>query len=694
MAKRLDSDCAPAAASATAAIQLALYGCSNPATLPMDRAEAAPARAEFGTWGIDLRARDESIDPGDDFFRYANGAWLDSTSIPTDRNRWGMFDLLRERAAEQVRELIQSLPETAPEGTLEQKVGDYYRAYMDIDAIEAAGLGPAQPALQAIEHATSHNDIARLMGQPGWTSLATIRVGIGIDQKNPNRYVVVIGQGGLSMPDREYYLSDKPRFVEIRNKFHAHLKRMLELAGEPDASTRARAIFDLETRTAHQHWPQEQRRQRDLTYHLLSRAQLEALAPEYPWTEALTAAGLQDQTEFVVGELSAVQALGEEFPRVPIETWKSYLKYHYLTTYADVLPTAFDEEHFDFYEHTLQGQPRQRERWKRAVETTGYALGEAIGQLYVQKYFSPQMKPQMLELVEQLRQAYANRIERLDWMTPQTKAAALEKLHALRAKIAYPDQWRDYTTLSVSRHDVFGNDVRCILFNYRRRLDRIHEPPDRDEWGKTPQTVNAHYSAIFNEIVFPAAMLQAPFFDLQADMAVNYGAIGAIIGHEMSHGFDDQGAKSDAVGVLRNWWQPEDEARFKQLGNALAAQFDQYEPLPGLRIRGRFTLGENIGDLGGVTVAYEAYRLSLQGHEPPVIDGLTGDQRFFLSWAQCWRAILREERLRYQIMTDTHSPPRYRVNGILRNIDAWYTAFNVQPGNGLYLSPQERVQIW
>lgn len=665
--------------------------------LPAFLSAAPPASetgAKFGSFGLDLTAQDTAVRPGDDFFKYANGKWLASATIPPDRSRWGTFDELATEAEERVRGLIQSLPRNARPGSLEQKVGDYYRAYLDTDAIEKAGLAPARPALAAIDKAASHADIARLMGEPRLGLASPIGIGISIDEKNPDRYIIGIGQSGLSLPDRDYYLKDEQTFTDLRQKLTAHVERMLELAQQPHAAEQAKAILALETQIAERHWPAEKRRERELTYNLRTRKQLDQLAPQYPWKETLTAAGYNGQAEFVVGELSAVEALARHFTTVPVDTWKSYLKYHYLVRVADVLPSAFDQENFAFYGRTLNGQPQQRERWKRAVNATGAALGEAVGQLYVQRYFPPQAKQQMVELVENLRKAYVNRINGLTWMTAETKKVALQKLGTFRPKIAYPDVWRDYSKFEVEAGDAFGNDGRAMLFEYNRQLACLGKPTDREEWGMTPQTVNAYYNPVFNEIVFPAAILQAPFFDPKADAAVNYGAIGAVIGHEMGHGFDDQGAKSDAKGVLRTWWRPEDEKAFKAMGDLLVEQYDQYEPLPGLKVKGRFTLGENIGDLGGLTVAYEAYRLSQKGKAPPALDGLSGDQRFFLSWAQCWRTLMREEKLRNQVMSDTHSPPQFRVNGVVRNIDAWYVAFGVKPGDRLYLPPEERVRIW
>ncbi len=532
------------------------------------------------------------------------------------------------------------------------------------------------------------------MGRPDLDLKAPLGVGITTDQKNPDRYIVVIVQSGLSLPDRDYYLKDDPVFTNLRAKYQTHVERMLTLAGEKNAAAQAASILDIETRIAKVHWPAAKRRERDLTYNLRTRAELDQLSPGFPWQPLLAAQGLDGQTEFVVRELDAVQALSALFKQIPVERWHAYFEYQYLAANADVLPAAFDAERFDFYGHILNGQPQQRERWKRAVAALNGGLGEVTGQLYVQKYFPPEAKQKVVALVENLRLAYSARIQQLPWMSADTKKVALEKLAAFRPKIGYPDKWRDYSALQVVPGDAFGNKSRADVFEWHRQLERLGKPTDRDEWHMTPQTINAYYNPTFNEIVFPAAILQPPFFDPNADAAINYGGIGGVIGHEMGHGFDDQGSKSDARGVLRTWWQPEDDQAFRKRVDSLAAQFDQFEALPGLNVNGRLTLGENIGDLGGLSVAYEAYHISLQGRKAPVLDGFTGDQRFFLSWAQVWRSLYRDEQLRTLVMSNPHSPPKFRVNGPVRNLDAWYTAFDVKAGDQLYLPPEDRVRIW
>jgi predicted metalloendopeptidase len=657
-------------------------------------AAATPAHAAIGKWGFDMDGMDTAVKPGDDFYEYANGHWLKTNQIPPDLSSWGAFAKLAIDVEDQLHDIVETVPAAAPQGSAEQKVRDYYRSFLEVDAIEKAGLTPATAGLGEIAAAKTHADIARLMGRPDLGLDTPINVQVTIDDKNPDRYIVGVSQGGISLPDRDYYLKDAAPLVEIRKKFQAHVERMLKLAGEPDSGRQADVILKLEAQIAKQHWPVEKRRERELTYNLRTRQDLQALAPKFPWTEMLTTAGLQAQPQFVVAELDAVQSLGKFFTTAPVDTWRSYLKYHYLVTHAAVLPQAFDAERFDFYGRTLNGRPQQRERWRRAVNAVDGSLGEVVGQLYVKKYFPPDSKQKVLDLVDNLRRAYARRIRALPWMSEETKQAALQKLSTFHPKIGYPDKWKDYSNLQISPGDAFGNTVRAREFNWQFDLDRLGRPTDRNEWFMTPQTVNAYYNPTFNEVVFPAAILQPPYFDPDADPAVNYGAIGGVIGHEMGHGFDDQGAKSDAKGVLRTWWKPADEDAFKKLVDALVTQYDGYEALPGLKINGRLTVGENIGDLGGLTVAHEAYETSLGGKQAPVLDGFSGEQRFFLAWAQAWRELERDESLRNQIMSNPHSPSLFRVQGVVRNMDEWYKAFDVKPEDKLYLAPEKRTRIW
>ena len=682
-----------ATAGAAALLVLTIAACSR-SQEPAPAAPPPPPKAGIGAWGFDLTGMDSSVKPGDDFYKYANGKWLETNTIPPDLTRWGAFSELAIEAEEQIQAIIKELPAKPAPGSNEQKVHDFYSSYIDVDAIDQAGMQPARAGLNDIAAAKTLADIATLMGRPDLGLDTPINASVTIDEKNPDRYIVGINQSGLSLPERDYYLKDDAELKAIREKFVAHVEKMLTLAREPEPAKQAQAILDLETEIAKRHWPVAKRRERELTYNLRTREQLDKLGGKYPWSSILTAAGFNEQKEFVVGELDAIDNLGKWFTTVPVESWQSYLKYQYLVTHGAVLPQAVDDERFEFYGKVLNGQQQKRERWKRAVQTLDDALGETLGQLYVEKHFPASSKQQMLELVENLRRAYKQRIEALSWMSTDTKQVALEKLATFRPKIGYPDKWKDYSGLEIKSGDAFGNTVRARVFSAKYDLDRLGRPTDKDEWFMTPQTVNAYYNPTFNEIVFPAAILQPPYFDPHADPAINYGAIGGVIGHEMGHGFDDQGAKSDAKGVLRTWWKPADEAAFKKLVDSLVGQYDQYEALPGLKVNGRLTVGENIGDLGGLSVAREAYHMSLNGQPAPVLDGFSGDQRFFLSWAQAWRELNRDAALRNQVMSNPHSPGLFRVQGVVRNMDSWYEAFGVKPEEKLYLPPEQRVHIW
>lgn len=653
---------------------------------------AAPA---IPPWGFDLAGMDRNVRPGADFAGYASGNWQRVTPIPPDRSAWGAFAALRATAEADVRAIIDDIvARPHPDGSVERKIADSYNAYLDTRAIDRAGLTPAAADLAAIAGARRHVDIARLLGRPDLRVDGPLSLSPWPDAKNPDRYAVNIVQSGLSLPDRDYYLKDEPRFVAIRGKFRDYVAAMLRLGGYPDATRAAGDVLALETRIAALQWTRERRGDRDLTYHPKSRAALKAFAPDYPWDATLRALGIAGQDAFVVKEDSAIRDLARLFRATPVATWRAYLTFHYLNNMADVLPAAFDDLAFDFNGRTLAGQPEPRARWKRATVAVNAALGEAIGRIYVERHFTPAARAQVGALVENLRHAFRQRIERLDWMSATTKHAALAKLAALRVKVGYPDRWRDYATLEVRPGDALGNRKRALLWDWRRRVARLGQATDRDEWGMTPQTVNAYSNSFFNEIVFPAAILQPPYFDPAADAAVNYGGVGGVIGHEMAHAFDDQGAKTDSRGAQRNWWARADLARFTALTQRLAAQYSLYEPLPGVHLNGQMTLGENVADVAGLGVALEAYHLSLHGKPAPVIDGFTGDQRFFLSWAQTYREAIREAALRASIASDPHSPGVFRVNGVVRNIAGWYDAFGIRPGDRLYLAPAARASIW
>ncbi|MDB6007796.1 MAG: Peptidase, family [Gammaproteobacteria bacterium] len=650
-------------------------------------------KAAIGAFGLDLSAGNPAVKPGDDFFAYASGNWYDHFEIPPDRTSFGAFNQLDELSKQRVRELIEQAAASRPaSGTAAQKIGDDYAAYMDQAAIETNGLAPAEGDLKRIAAAASKADVAKLFGLPGFSSLFDLD--LPPDLKNPDRYSVVISQSSLGLPDRDYYLKDDPKLQEIRTKYVAYVEQILALGGIADAATKAKEIMAFETAAAKVQWPIEKRRDVDATYNPRTKKQLLAFAPGFPWQPFLDASAVGGRENLVLSELTAVHDLSELFKSTPLPTLKAYLTFHYLSDHAPYLPKRFDDARFAFYGQTLRGQPQQRERWKRAVDEVNGGLGELVGQLYVARYFPPESKAKMQELVANLRAALSERIDSLVWMTPETKSRAHEKLATFTPKIGYPDQWKDYSALQIRRDDLIGNVRRAAEWRWQYQVARLDKPVDRQEWQMTPQTINAYYNPLNNEIVFPAAILQPPFFDPNADAAVNYGGIGAVIGHEIGHGFDDQGRKFGPDGGLKDWWTQQDADVFKGRVTRLVNQFSAFEALPGLHVNGANTIGENIGDLGGLNMAYHAYHLSLKGEPAPVIDGLTGDQRFFLSWAQVWRTKIRDGQLREYVMSDVHSPPYFRVNGPLPNINEWYDAFNVHPGDKLYIKPEDRVSIW
>ncbi|HEV7690742.1 MAG TPA: M13 family metallopeptidase [Hyphomonadaceae bacterium] len=656
-------------------------------------AQAAKA-PKIKPWGFDLAGMDKAVKPGDDFALYNGGTWQKNAKIPGDRTRWGAFDELREQADLDVKALVEAtVAKTNKPGTDEQRIADFYTAYIDTAAIEAKGLAPIKPLLDEIEAAPDAAKLAVIAARPGSPVIAPLGWGVGPDAKNPDIYTLSVNQSGLGLPNRTFYSgpTSKP---EIIAAYKAHIDKMLSLAGVADSAKKADDILAFEQKLAGYHWLPEALRERDKTYNPRTVAELKTLSPNFPWTPAFEASLVGSAQNVIVRQLDAVGPLGDAWANAPLPTLKAYATYHALRASADVLPKAFDEEQFAFFGKTLNGQPEQRSRDKRAIAALNGAMGEAIGRLYVAKHFPPDSKAKMQALVETMREAYAERISKLSWMSADTKKRAAEKLALFRPKIGYPDKWRDYSAMTIKKGDAYGNSIAAQTFDQRRRFTRLGKKTDREEWGMTPQTVNASYNSVFNEITFPAAILQPPFFDPNADLAVNYGGIGAVIGHEMGHGFDDQGAKSDGHGVLHDWWGADDVARFKTLVDKLADQYSAFEALPGLHVNGRLTLGENIGDNGGMQVAYVAYHKALKGKEAPVLDGFTGDQRFFLGWGQVWRGLVRDEALRVLIATDPHSPAYFRTIAPVRNIDAWYAAFDVKAGQKNYLAPDQRVLIW
>ena len=621
-------------------------GESNPApTEPVASPESivesvAIATPELGSFGVDLSDQDINTRPGDDFFRYTNGGWLDTFELPSDRSSYGAFSVLTDRSDERVRTIVNDLASIEPAaGSLEQKVSDYYLSYMDTETLNQRGIGPLQPLLTMLAEIDSVDELTRAFGRAQIENTATpINFGVGADRSNPDRNQLGVRVGGFGLPDRDYYLEDTEKFIEVRSEYVAHIAKILAFANIENAESKANSILQLETRIAEHTWPRAQRRNRDLTYNPMSYEEFLVEYPGFYWDSFFTAAGISDLEDLNVSYPSAMAPIIDLVNELPIDDWTSFMSYRLIVDSAGVLSEEIDKESFNFYSTVLNGVPEQRQRWERGVARVGSlgSLGEAIGQVYVERHFPESAKQQMDQLVENLRTALAMSISDIDWMGEETKEEAKLKLESFRPKIAYPDQWKDFSDVEISRDDLFANAQTMREFNYRDQISRLGKPTDREEWRMTPQTVNAYYNPSFNEIVFPAGILQPPFFDPAADPAVNYGGIGAVIGHEMGHGFDDQGSKSDSKGIQRNWWTEQDRANFDKLTSALAAQYDLFEPVPGYFVDGNFTLGENIGDVGGLSLAYRAYKMSLNGEEAPVIDGLTGDQRFFLSWAQVW----------------------------------------------------------
>jgi putative endopeptidase len=653
--------------------------------------------------GLDVAGIDRAIAPGDDFFGYANGLWLKSATIPADRSSWGPAGELTELTAQRTAQLIRQAA-ASPSGSEARKVSDYYASFMDEAAIEKLGLKPLEPGLKRIDGISDRAALARAFGKTlradvdvlNATNLHTANLfGLWVaqDLDDPSRYSPFLLQGGLGMPDRDYYLDPSPSMEQIRGSYRAHIAALLSLAGLPEPEARAGRIFALEQRIARAHWTREQSEQVVAGNNHWRQAEFTQRAPGLDWPAFFDAAGLAAQQEFVVWQPSAVTGMSALVAAEPLETWKDYLRFRLIDAASDYLPRAFAAERFEFHEHVLSGIPEIAVRWKRAVEETNAALGEAVGKLYVARYFPPAEKARAEAMVRNLLAAFAQRLDRLEWMTSATREKAKAKLAALKVGVGYPDKWRDYSGLEVIAGDAFGNAERAKLFEYRRNLAKLGRPVDRGEWVMNPQLVNAVNLPAMNALNFPAAILQPPYFEPGRDPVMDYGAIGATIGHEISHSFDDQGALFDASGRLKNWWTPQDLAHFRAAGSRLADQFDHYQPYPGVHVHGKQTLSENIADVAGLSVAYDGWRLTLRGKPAASSAGFSGDQLFFLSFAQSWRQKIREPALRQRIVTDGHAPDEYRADTV-RNLDAWYAAFGVKAGQKLYLAPADRVRVW
>ena len=672
-----------------------LLAASVVALLPFAAAATAISpKATLGTFGIDTSQMDRSIKPGDDFYRYVNGKWLATTTIPADKSRYGSFDVLRDKSETDLHVLLSELIESPPTDPTLKKVVNLYLSWMDEAAIEKRGITPLQPDLDRIAAAKNKTDLMRLIGSPQMS--APFGFGIQPDPADTSRYKVFIGQAGLGM-GRDYYINEGAEYDTFRSAYQNYIATLLRLTGDTDSRNSAKAVFALEMSLAQVQWTPARQRDVQATYNPMSRGELMQLAPNVDWPVVFEASGLGDAQHVVVGETSAISDGAALLDSVPLDTWKQYLTFHRASDTASLLPKDFDDANFDFNSRTMRGVQEQRDRWKRGVTLVDNNLGEGLGKAYVEKHFPPEHKAQMEQLVNNLLAALKARIDTLDWMDNATRVEALKKLATFDPRIGYPSTWRDYSRLAVEPGTLFENVQNADRFEWERRVSRLNQPVDRNEWHMTPPTVNAYYSPLMNQITFPAAILQPPFFDGKADPAVNYGGIGAVIGHEIGHGFDDQGRQFDENGRIRNWWTPATVKRFTAATKQLSEQYSAYCPIPGddkTCVNGALTLGENIGDLGGMQMAYTAYRLSLQGREAPVIEGFTGDQRFFMAWAQVWRGKSRDDALLNLLLTNPHAPQMVRGQNPQRNIDEWYEAFSVTKDDAMYLPPESRVRIW
>ena len=647
--------------------------------------------------GLDPTAFDKSVRAQDDLFRHVNGGWLAKTEIPAERAVYGTFVQLDERAEAHLYALIEELAgdRNRKPGSTAQQVGDLYSSFMNEARLNQAGAAPLKPRLAEVDAVTNAQQLAALLGKLSVVGLPGPVGGfIEADAGDPTKMALYLFQGGTALPDRDYYLKDDAKFADVRAKYVEYLTKVFTLAGRPNAAADAKAVMALETEFAKVQWTQVESRDAVKTYNKYPVQKVVADMPGFDWAAWAKPQGIDRTSEWVIGQPSFFKAFAEMVPKTPIETWKAWVAAQVISMHAPFLGAEFADARFEFFNKTLSGQQQQRPRWKRGVQLVNGSMGEALGQLYVAKHFPAASKARMETMIANLIEAYRQSITNLDWMTPATRKEALEKLAKFSPKIGYPPKWKTYAGLDIKGDDLVGNVERANRLEHEYQVGRLGKPVDRDEWLMTPQTVNAYYNPVKNEIVFPAAILQPPFFDATADDAVNYGSIGAVIGHEIGHGFDDQGRLYDATGKLEDWWSKADGDAFKKRASGLVQQYSGFEALPGQKVNGELTLGENIGDLGGLGVAYQAYQSSLDGKPAPVLEGLTGDQRFFLAYAQAWQTKIRDGEMRARVLSDPHSPPYFRVNGTVRNVDAWYTAFNVQPGDKLYLAPDQRVKIW
>ncbi len=672
-----------------------LTACSPKTEQSTEQAKEQAADKQL-TSGIELQNMDKTVKAQDDFYRHVNGKWLETQTIPADKSNYGSFSKLYDDAQKHLKDIIEEAAEnhSAAKGSDEQKLGDFYNAYIDVAKVNELGFAPLEKTLAEIGATETHQEVAVMMAR-----LRTLGVSgpiswyVNNDAKQSDQYAVYIGQAGLGLPDRDYYFKEDEKSANIRKEYVQYMADMLQKINMLNAQDAASRVMALETKLADKMWTRVESRDANKRYNKYTTADFSEYMGSFPWADYTATIGLKTD-EVIAQQNTYLNAFGEMFESVSVDEWQDYMRVRLISAYADKLSKEFVDRHFAFYGTTLRGIDEQQPRWKKAVSGVNSVLGEVLGKQYVAKHFKPEAKKRMEQLVQNVIKGFEIGIKELEWMSEDTKVSALEKLSKFTPKIGYPDKWKDYSGLEIKAGDLVGNYMRSSQFSTQQQLDKLGGPIDRTEWFMTPQTVNAYYNPVMNEIVFPAAILQPPFFNLDAEDAVNYGGIGAVIGHEIGHGFDDQGAKYDGDGNLRNWWTEEDKANFQSRGQLFSEQYSQFEPLPGEFVNGDLTLGENIGDLGGLTIAYKAYKLSLNGKPSPVLDGYTGEQRVFLGWAQIWRRLYRDQELSNRLVTDPHSPSEYRVNGVLQNMPEFYEAFDVKPGDKLYLPEEKRVKIW
>ena len=671
-------------------VNLCLLGCKGSGNDTSSQGTTAQSS------GINLANMDTTVSPGDNFHAYVNGTWTNNTPIPADRSSYGIDYILDDKSQENVRAIIEEASKgNFAYGSEEQKIGDLYESYMNTQRRDSLGTAPLTTELKRIDGIASYKDLAAYFARANKLGLVVpVQIVVGEDLKNPREYMLYTWQGGLGMPEREYYLQQDARTKEIRAKYREHISNMFRIAGLPGGSADVDKLLALESQIAAAHIRKEDTRDMIALYNKYALSDLPALMPDFAWSVLFDEAGIHKQDSIVITQVQYIKSLNNIIKNTPLETWRTYFKWSLLHSSATSLHSDLDRENFQFYGKALYGMQELRPQWRRAVIVVDDNLGEIVGKVYVKKHFPPEAKERVLTLVDNLLKAYETSIKELDWMSDETKKEALDKLSKFTPKIGYPDKWRDYSALTIVKGDLYGNLQRAKEFEYKRMIGKLGKPVDREEWYMTPQTLNAYYNPPLNEIVFPAAILQPPYFNMNAEDAVNYGAIGAIIGHEIGHGFDDQGSTFDGDGVIRNWWTEKDREEFKRRTGKLVAQYNEFKVLPDLNVNGEFTLGENIGDLGGLSIAIKAYKASLNGKPAPVLDGFTGEQRVLIGYGQSWLIKRREEVLRTMVATDPHAPEQFRINGVVRNVPEFYTAFNVKPTDSLYLAPEKRVKIW